>query len=36
MLALQKTPDDFQEVVDYLKEKQERIDWIGSNYLPRL
>lgn len=30
MLALHKTPDDFQEVVDLLPEKQERIDWIGG------
>ena len=28
MLALKKTPDDFQYVVDFLGEKQEGIDWI--------
>ncbi len=30
MLALKKTPDNFQEVIDILAEKQERVDWIGS------
>ena len=29
MIALKKTPDNFQEVIDYLAERQERIDWIG-------
>ena len=29
MLALNKTPDHFQEVLDFLAEKQERVDWIG-------
>lgn len=29
MLALKKTPGNFQEVIEYLAEKQERIDWIG-------
>lgn len=28
MLAMKKTPDEFQEVVDKLSEEQERIDWI--------
>ena len=31
MLALKKTPDNFQEVIEYLAEKQERIDWIGGD-----
>lgn len=31
MLALKKTPDNFQEVIEYLAEKQERIDWIGDD-----
>jgi hypothetical protein len=30
MLALKKTPEQFQEVIDYLREKQERVDWIGT------
>jgi hypothetical protein len=30
MLALKKTPDHFQEVIQRLAEKQERIDWIGE------
>ena len=30
MLALRKTPDHFQEIVDILREKEERIDWIGE------
>lgn len=29
MLALQKTPDNLQEVIEWLSEKDERIDWIG-------
>ncbi len=29
MLALKKTPDNFQEVIEHLADKQERIDWIG-------
>jgi len=28
MFALEKTPEQFQEVIDFLKEKQERVDWI--------
>jgi len=28
MLSLQKTPSDFQEVVDFLREKQENMDWL--------
>jgi N-acetylmuramic acid 6-phosphate etherase len=28
MLALKKTPDNFQDVIEFLGEKQERIDWI--------
>jgi N-acetylmuramic acid 6-phosphate (MurNAc-6-P) etherase len=31
MLALKKTPDNFQNVIEYLAEKQERIDWIGGD-----
>lgn len=34
MLALKKTPANFQEVVEYLEEKQERIDWIGDHSSP--
>lgn len=30
MLTLKKTPKDFQEVVDLLNEKQERVDWIAE------
>lgn len=30
MLSLKKTPKNFQEIVDILAEKQERIDWIGD------
>lgn len=30
MLSLNKTPDDFQEVIDRLKNEQERVDWIGT------
>ncbi len=30
MLALKKTPGHFQEVIQFLAEKQERIDWIGD------
>lgn len=31
MFALKKTPGNFPEVIEYLAEKQERIDWIGGN-----
>jgi hypothetical protein len=37
MLSLKKNPENFQEIVDFLREKQERIDWIGkegSGYPP--
>lgn len=30
MLALKKTPEDMQEVIEFLNKKQERIDWIGE------
>lgn len=30
MLALKKSPAEFQEVIDFLAEKGERIDWIGG------
>lgn len=29
MLSLKKTPENFQEVVEFLGKKQERVDWIG-------
>ncbi len=31
MLALKKSPGNFQEVIECLAEKQERIDWIGGD-----
>lgn len=30
MMSLEKTPEDFQEIIDFLGERQERIDWIGE------
>jgi N-acetylmuramic acid 6-phosphate etherase len=30
MVSLKKSPEDFQEVVDFLNEKQERIEWIAG------
>lgn len=32
MLSLKKTPENFQEIVDFLNDKQERIDWIGNGF----
>lgn len=31
MIALNKTPENFQEVIDYLAERQESIAWIGKS-----
>ena len=28
MLSLNKTPDDFQEIIDRLEKEQESVDWI--------
>lgn len=30
MLALKKTPEDFQEVIELLSEVEEKVDWIGE------